>query len=98
MQSGKTTSITALISTAADDGYRIVVALLGTTKLLLDQNTDRIDEALGIGERADYRWVTHAQPKGDKAGSDLADWIERDRILLLPVLKHAGRINDLQKR
>ena len=96
VQSGKTTSITALIARAADEGYRIIVALLGTTKLLLDQNTDRIDEALGIGQRADYRWVELRNPKGDKAGGDVANWLDRDRVLLLPVLKHAGRIDDLR--
>ena len=38
IQSGKTTSITALIAAAADQGYQIIVALLGGTNLLLDQN------------------------------------------------------------
>ena len=39
VQSGKTTNITALLAAAADDGYRIIIALLGSTNLLLDQNT-----------------------------------------------------------
>lgn len=95
VQSGKTTSITALIARGSDEGYRIIIALLGTTKLLLDQNTDRIDEALGIGVRSDYRWVEIRNPKGKKAAVDLRDWLDRGRTLLLPVLKHAGRLTDI---
>ena len=57
VQSGKTTAITALFAAAADHGYRVIVALLGSTNLLLDQNTSRIESELGIGTRSDYRWV-----------------------------------------
>jgi hypothetical protein len=94
VQSGKTTSITALLALAADDGYRLMVALLGTTNLLLDQNTARIQGAL-VGDRVDYRWVTLPNPKGRQAATKLADWLDRGRVLLVPVLKHAGRLNAL---
>ncbi len=94
VQSGKTTSITALLALAADEGYRLMIALLGTTNLLLDQNTARIQGAL-VGDRTDYRWVTLANPKGRQAAGKLADWLDRGRVLLVPVLKHAGRLNAL---
>ncbi len=93
VQSGKTTSITALIAAGADEGYRIVVALLGGTNLLLGQNRARLETSLGIGTRNDYRWVTEPNPSGATAVKRLANWIDRDRVILVPVLKHAGRIN-----
>src|SRR5215217_2098781 len=51
VQSGKTTAITALIAAAADSGYRVIVALLGSTNLLLEQNQSRLIQALGLDHR-----------------------------------------------
>src|SRR5690349_14175008 len=42
VQSGKTTNIIGLAAGAADAGYRIIVAFLGSTNLLVDQNGKRI--------------------------------------------------------
>jgi hypothetical protein len=95
VQSGKTTSITALVALAADSGYRVIVALLGVTNLLLDQNTSRIEESLGIGERNDYRWVVLKNPRGHQGARELHDWLDRGRVVMVPVLKHAGRIRAL---
>lgn len=95
VQSGKTTSITALLAAAADARYRIVVALLGGTNLLLGQNRSRLEKALGIGERQDYVWVTESSPSGAAAARRIVDWVQRDRVVLVPVLKHAGRIKAL---
>ncbi|MGY2873819.1 hypothetical protein ACVW00_001009 [Marmoricola sp. URHA0025 HA25] len=93
VQSGKTTSITALIAAAADDGYDVIVALLGSTNLLLDQNRRRLESSLGIGDREDYRWVIESNPSGARATKRLEDWAGRGRTILIPLLKHAGRIN-----
>lgn len=95
VQSGKTTSITALIAAAADNGYKVVIALLGGTNLLLDQNRARLEKALGIGARQDYVWVTEGSPSGPAAAKRIADWLGRDRVVFVPVLKHAGRIRAL---
>jgi hypothetical protein len=95
VQSGKTTSITALIAAAADQGYQIIVALLGGTNLLLDQNKDRLESALGIQSRKDYRWVTEVNPSGVAAAKRISDRITGGRAVLIPVLKHAGRLNAL---
>jgi hypothetical protein len=95
VQSGKTTAITALAAAAVDGGYRIVVALLGSTNLLLDQNSERLLKALGIGEREDYLWVHMLNPSGVSRSRELQTWLARERVVLLPVLKHAGRINAL---
>lgn len=95
VQSGKTTSITALIAAAADQGYQIIVALLGGTNLLLDQNKDRLEAALGTQTRKDYRWVTETNPSGAATARRISDRIENGRAVLIPVLKHAGRLNAL---
>ncbi len=67
VQSGKTTAITALMAEAADNGVRIVIALLGSTNLLLDQNVSRIENALGIEAPGHYRWYLIKNPKGASA-------------------------------
>lgn len=95
IQSGKTTTITALIGAAADRGYRVIVTLLGSTNLLLDQNQRRILQALAIETRTDYRWRIEPNPKGKRGVSEVSGWLERGRVVLVPVLKHAGRIGDL---
>ncbi|MEU0266535.1 Z1 domain-containing protein [Nocardioides sp. NPDC006303] len=95
VQSGKTTSITALIATAADQGYKIIVAMLGGTNLLLDQNKERLEASLGTQTRKDYRWVTEANPSGVAAAKRITDRIAGGRTVLVPVLKHAGRLNAL---
>jgi hypothetical protein len=95
VQSGKTTVITTLIAAAVDQGYQLVVALLGTKNLLLDQNLVRLHEALDLDDRKDYRWIEIINPKGIKKADEIADWARRDRVLFLPVLKHHGRIKAL---
>lgn len=95
VQSGKTTAITALVAAAADAGYRVVVAILGSTNLLLEQNSQRLTAALGLGEREDYVWFSTTNASGSRKGKELAGWLARGRTLLLPVIKHAGRIDAL---
>lgn len=95
VQSGKTTAFSALTALAADRGYGLVVAFLGGTRLLLDQNRSRLEVALGLDERSDYVWQTLLNPKGAAGGREVADYLRRGRTVVLPVLKHAGRISDL---
>jgi hypothetical protein len=100
VQSGKTTAITALIAKAADTGYKIIITFLGSTNLLLSQNANRIEAALGIGEkgeRRDYKWFAMQNPSGTASARELADFISKDRIILISVLKHAGRIEALSE-
>lgn len=93
VQSGKTTSITALIAAAKDADYRVVVALLGSTNLLLSQNRERLEKDLDLGDREDYVWVIESNPSGTSATKRLQDWIDRGRTVVVPLLKHAGRID-----
>lgn len=95
VQSGKTTAISALIAAAADTGYQIVVAVLGSTNLLLSQNESRLRESLSLDWREDYVWVQMTNPTGRKAARDLSEWISRGRKVLVPVLKHSRRITSV---
>lgn len=98
VQSGKTTSITALAAAAADRGYQVIVALLGSTNLLLEQNRLRLETTLGITTRHDYRWISEVNPSSEAAGKKLRKFIDNGRVCLIPVLKHAGRIQSAAKQ
>lgn len=95
VQSGKTTQMIALTAAAYDAGYRVVVALLGSTNLLLDQNSHRFIEKLQIDVRNDFRWVSTKNPSGKNGAAKISENLEKDRIIFIPVLKHKGRITQL---
>lgn len=94
VQSGKTTNIIGLAAAAADAGYRIIVAFLGSTNLLVDQNGKRIRHALLEGRR-DYKWQDVSGLKGTAGSQKVTAELARGRVLFLPTIKHAGRIRDL---
>ena len=98
VQSGKTTSIIALTAAAADAGYNVVVALLGTTNLLLGQNRSRVEASLGIGVRSDYKWISEPNPSSDAAGNRIRDYVGRGRVCFIPLLKHAGRVRSASEQ
>jgi hypothetical protein len=80
---------------AADAGYRLIVAFLGSTNILLDQNTKRIYNALGVELRTDYRWAPMRNPTGPSGARELRDWLAKGRVVLVTMLKHSGRIDQL---
>ena len=94
VQSGKTTQMMALTAAARDRGFKIVIAFLGSTNLLLDQNAKRFKDAFAFETRVDYVWHPLKNPtKGDAAA--IKDRLSAGRVLFVPVLKHSGRIGDL---
>lgn len=94
VQSGKTTNIIGLAAAAADVGYRVIVAFLGSTNLLVDQNGKRIRDALVEGRR-DYKWQEVTGIKGVAGAERVTTELARGRVLLVPTIKHAGRLRDL---
>lgn len=91
VQSGKTTSITALSAAAADKGFKVIVAILGSTLLLRDQNRTRVEDYLGLEEN-NYRWVSFTELSPSRTPKDIASWLTRDRVILIPVLKNPSVI------
>ena len=93
VQSGKTTSITALIAAAHDFGYKIIIALVATNDILLEQNSDRILKRLGIAEDGRKIWYTSVQNRDFAAEEQLKSNLhERNRTLLIMVLKNTQQI------
>src|SRR5439155_25503422 len=43
----------------------------------------------------DYKWVSLRNPSSNQGAKELRDWLDKGRIIFLPVLKHAGRIDAL---
>jgi hypothetical protein len=92
VQSGKTTSMSALSAMAADEGYRIVVAILGSTILLKEQNKSRVEQYLGIG-LSNYVWVPLTPTKPGVMSKEVTSWLQRGRNVFIPVIKNASVIN-----
>lgn len=57
VQSGKTTSFTYLSSLAADNGYKIIIHLLGTTKNLVKSNADAVNTILAASNSSNH-WLS----------------------------------------
>lgn len=91
VQSGKTTSITALSAAAADRDFKVIVAILGSTLLLRDQNRTRVEDYLGLEEN-NYRWVSFTELSPKRTPKDIESWLTRDRVILIPVLKNPSVI------
>lgn len=92
VQSGKTTSITALCAVAADRGFQVIIAILGSTLLLRDQNRTRVEDYLGLEEN-NYRWVSITELNKKRTAKEISNWLGRDRVILIPVLKNSSVIN-----
>lgn len=98
IQSGKTTAMTGLAALAHDKGYRIVVAILGSTNLLLAQNTTRLLAGLGLAEglTSDYVWA-HLDPTVERRrlGREVAHYLGTERTVLITVLKNSRRLRSV---
>lgn len=96
VQSGKTTSISALCALAADSGYRVIIAILGSTNLLLDQNRTRVEASLGFDEH-NYKWISLEKLRGADSAKDIISWLDKDRILFIPVIKNSTQLNKISQ-
>lgn len=73
VQSGKTSSFTAVTALAKDNNYNCVIIIGGTGIILLDQTVKRLNKDLGLGE-ADVvnRWLFSQNPKLNANRPDVA--------------------------
>ena len=83
VQSGKTTAMSSLMAMASDEGVDIVVALLGTTTLLVDQNAARLAGAVGIQSRDDYQWTEIRNPSTKSHTQQIIDWVSKGRTVFI---------------
>ena len=98
VQSGKTMSFTTLAALAADNDYKVVIAILGNTHLLLSQNTTRLLSDLridGPASRSDFKWA-HLPMPSEK--TDI-DWFldQPNRTILITTMKNRSRIDKISK-
>ncbi len=111
VQSGKTSSFTAVAALARDNRYNLVIVIAGTTTILQDQTHDRLKHDLGLDEMASMtRWALLKNPsKENSAGQALRAKIEQHRdatseddlfdlaIPLVVVMKQHLHLNNLNE-
>lgn len=91
VQSGKTTSYTALIALAADNGYRITVVLAGTKNPLLEQTDVRLRHYLDTTRRA----IVGFKNPDPVDVVTIVGVLQGGGHALLTALKHHARIDNL---
>jgi hypothetical protein len=98
VQSGKTMSFTSLIELALDNHYRIVIVFAGITTNLLSQTDDRLGDDLVCGNKKNYKYFKiHKNPNPDKVNEICRNLKLKDSMVIINVLKHPSRINNVAK-
>ena len=70
VQSGKTTNFATLAAIAADNNYKIVIKILGTTHSLKDKNYQSLERIMGFNDQpSDYDLDWYPVSIGQKGGS-----------------------------
>ena len=107
IQSGKTLSFTTVAALARDNGYRMVIVITGTSVILRDQSTQRLEENLDLHAQLTrwYHCKSHEfnKGKGDhtRIQNALDDWKDSDldsserRTVLITVMKHHQHLKNL---
>ena len=101
IQSGKTTSMEAVFSLAADNNFKILILLTGSVGPLVVQNTSRIDEILDsrkfeVLRNVEDEWDDNRNLEILK--SNLADWLnpeipeDEKKTLVILSMKNPSRI------
>lgn len=107
VQSGKTLSFTTVIALARDNGYRLIIAVAGTSKPLLEQSTRRLRNDLAVDDiDGNLRWSMITNPtdtENYRRSIDLTldEW--RDSLVpdserptvLITVMKNHNHLNNL---
>ena len=104
IQSGKTLSFTTVAALARDNGYRVIIVITGTVKILNDQSVARLINLLRINTRNDFAWKLLRNPKAIRAQEVhgiLRDWNSpigaglQPQTLLITVLKNKRHLENL---
>ncbi len=106
IQSGKTMSFTTVTALACDNNYAMIIVIAGTSIPLTEQSKERLRHDLRIERRQERRWRHFHNPQITNNDhiriSDVFDeWRdntvppEERRTVLITVMKHHGRLNNL---
>lgn len=110
VQSGKTTSFTTLSAAASDNGYRLIIHLLGTNNTLLESNLEDVEHILGLNERNTNWMPRRVSPKKQGGINISAKQLESilksnplsrrnttEKIVYISLLKEKNHIQSLTK-
>ena len=92
VQSGKTTSIEALIAMAADWGWNLFVILSGTLENLRQQNLQRLENDIKYGSNGNIHWMFSPNIGKD----NLYESINNGQRVVTVCLKNSKRLKDLK--
>ena len=110
VQSGKTTSFSLVSSLAADNGYRIIIHLLGTTNLLVKDNFEKgVKKNLGLdpiepNPNLDWWYPIHIDKDTEHSDKEICDAIspstaywhdEEKKVLYFYLIKNTTQIEKL---
>jgi Z1 domain-containing protein len=100
IQSGKTSSFTAVTALARDNRYAMAIVVGGTTKPLFRQSVRRLEHDLRLHERPDRAWMQIENPgaeAADRLQGPLQDWRDGDQsqTVLLMVMKNHAQLRKL---
>jgi len=108
VQSGKTMSFTTVSTLARDNGFGVVILLVGTTENLRTQSEERVRRDLGIDNlKASRHWAWYSNPMGSETRDAIADRLVSWRMyrsgeskkprptVVITVLKHHQRLQNL---
>jgi hypothetical protein len=98
VQSGKTASMTAVISKAVDAGYTTVIVLAGLTDKLRKQTQGRFNDDIVNLDRNAWNWLTSSDTKGDFRIPPGGMFLHSpDRTEIAVIKKNVGPLNKLLK-
>lgn len=99
IQSGKTMSYLALSALAADNKYRVIIYLTGTTLILNNQTFNRICKDLQVDRDFTYKVYEDSGKFDSYVAQNVAETLnyDEDTVMLFPVLKHPAHIQPLCK-
>jgi len=104
VQSGKTSSMTSISALARDNGFRVIIFIAGVTNILVDQNRERLQEALRKAS-TNHAWMMLLNPRPNRNLGEIqavtqewgsAIYTEEDRrTLLIFVMKNVSHLRNL---
>lgn len=110
VQSGKTTSFTALIAAARDNGFPLIIVLAGTKLPLLEQTRERLRKDLQAdGNGGINGWYFLENVKQRKRNANIEElkrklvfWSDENvpslfkQTVVIPILKHKDYLNEVR--